>query len=797
MVVISNVVVAQENITYQKPSPGILALADYEKAPSVSMDTHKEVMLLSYSKTFKSLVDLNQKEMKLGGLRINPVTHITSSVNYVVNLKIRRVKNTASEPTQVSGLPGDAKISNISWSPDDSKIAFTHTSLTGVELWVIDVITCQASKITKARVNCILGDPYLWYSDSKRLLVKMLPENLPALVDNGNEIPDGPVISISGGKVSQNRTYPDLLKNRIDEQNFETLVISELNTVNLTGDMTPFMEQGAYSFFSFSPDGNFLLLNTIQKPYSYVVPFDRFPQRTTVFDLSGKEIKTVNVIPLNEIIPKGFSAVREGKRTMNWRNDKPATLYYVQALDGGDPSRKADFRDEIFSWEAPFTGNPVSLAKTELRFAGVTWGDDHTAVLSDSWTETRKTGTWLFNPSAPTEKPKLIFSRNMQDVYSDPGRFETRENQYGKRVLLMDKDDLFLNGNGYTSEGQFPFIDAFNLKTLKTKRLYQSSLTNKKEDIVSIVDIFKGIALVQIQSKNDFPNYFFRYFTQKEKTEQITFFRNPFESLKNVEKQVIKYQRDDGVELSGTLYLPPGYDKNSGKKLPLLIWAYPVEFKDINSAGQSTQNPNEFTFPNYGSFILYVINGFAVLDNASFPIVGEGEKEPNDTFVRQLVANGKAAIDAVDKLGYIDRSKVAVGGHSYGAFMTANLLTHCDYFACGIARSGAYNRTLTPFGFQREARNYWDVPEIYNEMSPFQNANKMKKPILLVHGEADNNPGTFTLQTERYFQALKGLGADARMVILPGESHGYAARENILHLLWEQEQFLDKYLKNK
>ena len=797
MIVISNIVVAQENITYQKPSPGILALADYERAPSVSMDTRKEVMLFSYAKTFKSLVDLNQKEMRLGGLRINPVTHITSSVNYAVNLKIRRVKDPGSEPTQVSGLPGDAKISNITWSPDDSKIAFTHTSSTGVELWVIDVNTCQASKITRARVNCTLGDPYLWYSDSKRLLVKMLPENLPALIDNENEIPDGPVISVSGGKVSQNRTYPDLLKNRIDEQNFETLVTSKLYTIYLTGEMTPFLGMNAYSFFSFSPDGNFLLLNTIQKPYSYVVPYDRFPQRTTVFDLSGKEIKTVNDIPLNEIIPKGFSAVREGKRYMNWRNDKPATLYYVQALDGGDPARKVDFRDEIFSWESPFTGNPVSLAKTELRFAGITWGDDQTAILSDSWTETRKTGTWLINPSAPNEKPKLIFSRNMQDVYSDPGRFETRENQFGKRVLLMDKGDLFLNGNGFTAEGQFPFIDAFNLKTLKTKRVYQSTLTNKKEDIVSIVDISKGIVLVQLQSKIDFPNYFFRNFKQKDKTEQITFFQNPFESLKNVEKQVIKYQRDDGVEMSGTLYLPAGYDKNSGKKLPLLIWAYPVEFKDKNSAGQSTQNPNEFTFPNYGSFVLYVINGYAVLDEASFPIVGEGDKEPNDTFTKQLVANGKAAIDAVDKLGYIDRTKVAVGGHSYGAFMTANLLTHCDYFACGIARSGAYNRTLTPFGFQREARNYWDVPAVYNEMSPFQNAEKMKKPILLVHGEADNNPGTFTLQTERYFQALKGLGADARMVILPGESHGYAARENILHLLWEQEQFLDKYLKNK
>ncbi|ULT45118.1 prolyl oligopeptidase family serine peptidase [Niabella defluvii] len=305
------------------------------------------------------------------------------------------------------------------------------------------------------------------------------------------------------------------------------------------------------------------------------------------------------------------------------------------------------------------------------------------------------------------------------------------------------------------------------------------------------------MALVQVQSSNEYPNYYFRNYKKKIAPVQITFNKNPFEAIANVHKEVIHYKRADGVDLSGTLYLPGGYDKAKKEKLPLLIWAYPQEFKDKNSAGQSDKNPNEFTFPYYGSFVYWVTKGYAVLDDASFPIIGEGTKEPNDNFIEQLVANGRAAIDAVDKLGYIDRSKVAVGGHSYGAFMTANLLTHSNDYACGIARSGAYNRTLTPFGFQSEQRNYWDVPEIYNTMSPFMNAQKIKKPILLIHGEADNNPGTFTLQTERYFQAIKGLGGQARMVILPKESHGYAAKENILHTLWEQEQFLDKYLKGK
>jgi dipeptidyl aminopeptidase/acylaminoacyl peptidase len=334
-----------------------------------------------------------------------------------------------------------------------------------------------------------------------------------------------------------------------------------------------------------------------------------------------------------------------------------------------------------------------------------------------------------------------------------------------------------------------------DVKSLKKKRLYTSNIKNGKEEIIDILNPSKGEILTTQQSPSLYPNYFKKNI-KSNKAEAVTHFANPFESIKDVYKEVITYKRNDGVTLTGTLYLPANYDRKAKKeKLPLLIWAYPTEYKDKNTAGQNTQNPNDFTFPYYGSFVYWTTKGYAVLDDAAFPIIGEGKTEPNDTFIPQLIANGRAAIDAVDQLGYIDRTKVAVGGHSYGAFMTANLLTHSKDYACGIARSGAYNRTLTPFGFQSEQRNYWDVPEIYNTMSPFMNADKMKTPLLLVHGDADNNPGTFTLQTERYFQALKNLGAPVKMVLLPKEAHGYVAKENILHLLWEQDQFLEKCLK--
>ncbi|UUV21624.1 S9 family peptidase [Paenimyroides aestuarii] len=788
--------IAQENITFQKPSKEILQLADYERAPSVSISTNKEWMVLSYRNTYKSLDELNQDELRLGGLRINPNTNISSTASFINNIKIKKINDKTE--TVVKGLPANAQISNVSWAPNETKLAFTNTTATGNELWVLDLEKATAKKLTNAILNANLGNPITWFRNSNELLIKVIPENRKPLIDAKKAIPTGPIVSnAEEGVVSQNRTYQDLLKNKTDEANFETIVTSELYTIDLNGTKKLFKKADLFAGETFSPDGNYVLLTTIQKPFSYLVPLSRFPMKTIAYKANGEEVKLVNDVPLNEVMPKGFMATRQGKRSMNWRSDKPATLFFVEALDGGDPAKSVEKRDALYTWEAPFNNEPELLTKTPQRFGGIAWGDEETAIVYDQWYDTRNIKTYLFNP---TKKSELvtIWDRNYQDIYSDPGDFQTKKNALGRYTLQKENNKLYLIGEGHTKEGQFPFIDELDLATLKTKRLYQSKLTDRLESISEIIDIKKGAVLVNIQSKNDYPNYYFRNINSKNDLKQITFNKNPFESIKDVHKEVIKYKRKDGVELSGTLYLPAGYDrKNPTEKLPLLIWAYPAEYKDKNSAGQSSANPNEFTFPYYGSFVYWAAKGYAVLDDAAFPIIGEGTQEPNDSFIEQLALNAEAAIDAVDKLGFIDRTRVGVGGHSYGAFMTANLLAHTKLFACGIARSGAYNRTLTPFGFQSEQRNYWEVPDVYNTMSPFMNAEKMKTPLLLVHGEADNNPGTFTLQTERYFQALKGLGAPVRMVILPKESHSYVAKENILHLLWEQEQFLDKHLKNK
>jgi dipeptidyl aminopeptidase/acylaminoacyl peptidase len=785
---------SQESLTYQKPPQEILELAEAPLAPSIRMDDKGENFVFLYRSNFKTIEELSETEMRLGGLRINPVTNIGSRENYYTNIKIRVGRKNLDEA--VKGLPENGRFTNFSWSPNQEKMAFTNTVSNGVELWVLDILTKSAKKITEPNLNANTRSPFSWFKDNNSLLIKLIPKEKLALIDTKTSIPTGPTISLSEqGVKAQNRTYQDLLKNPSDEHNFEQLVLSELYKVNLNGELTLWKESDMFINETFSPNGDYVLITTIKKPFSYLVPYYRFASETNIYDSDGTFVKTILEVPLIEDLPQGFMAVRKGKRNLSWRDDKPATLFWCEALDEGDPNIEVDFRDEVFQLNAPFTEEKTSLIKTIDRFAGIEWGNDETAIARDIWRNNRNTRSYLFNPSNNMVKPVVISDRNYQDDYNNPGNFVTKRNDYGREVLNLSNNNAYLIGDGYSEEGKFPFVDELNLKTLKTERLYHSNLTDKIEDISSVLDINKGDIIVRIESKNEYPNYFIRNIKKRNSIIPLTQFDNPFKSIQNVHKEVIKYQREDGLELSGILYLPTNYEK--GKKYPMIVWAYPREYKDKNSAGQSTSNSNEFTYPSYRSPIFWVTRGYVILDEAAFPIVGEGNEEPNDTFIKQLVANGKAAIDAVDNLGYIDRNKVAVGGHSYGAFMTANLLSHSSLFAAGIARSGAYNRTLTPFGFQAEERNYWESPEVYYAMSPFMHADTMKTPLLLTHGEADNNSGTYPLQSDRYFNALKGLGAPVRLVMLPKESHGYSAKESVLHVLWEQDQWLEEHVKNR
>ncbi len=785
---------AQVDLGYQLPDKAILDLVDAPLPPVVRINSKGTQALLMYRKSHKSIKELSEDELRLAGLRINPKTNIGSRTRFYYSIKLLDINS--GQQTKISGLPDEAKLAYASWSPDESKVAITVTDEQQVNLWIIDMATSTAKQISDFALNANMGRPMTWMKDSNALLVKALPDNLPPLINKATTVPFGPTISENAGKKAQNRTYQDLLKDKTDEKNFEQLAQSSLIKLNVDGSKSTWKEIGMYRGISPSPDGNHIMLTTVEKPFSYLVPYYRFPSKSSVYSNDGNLVKTLLEIPLIEDLPKGFMAVRKGMRNLQWRDDKPATVIWAEALDGGDPAREAEYRDAVYQQAAPFTNEKRHLVDLKNRMSYVQWCDDNTAVAYDRWFNDRNTKQYLFNPSNPAQDPIIISDRNYQDNYSDPGDFVTEKNEYGEYVLSKSNNKLLRIGDGNSDEGILPFIDEYDIISNTTKRLFRSPKNKKYERIVDAIDIKNGKYLTRIESNNEFPNYYIRDIKANTK-KAVTNFENPFASIQNINKEVINYKRDDGLDLSGTLYLPAGYDTNNPEKLPMLLWAYPREYKDKSTASQVTSSPYAFTYPSYGSPIFWVTRGYAVLDKAAFPIVGEGEEQPNDSFREQLVANGRAAIDAVDAMGYVDRDRVGVGGHSYGAFMVANLLSHSDDYAAGIARSGAYNRTLTPFGFQREERSYWEAPEVYYTMSPFMHAEKMKTPLLLIHGEADNNSGTYPMQSERYFNALKGLGAVVRLVMLPKESHGYAARESRLHMLWEQDQWLEKHVKNR
>ncbi|MEX0996131.1 MAG: prolyl oligopeptidase family serine peptidase [Flavobacteriaceae bacterium] len=784
---------AQIDLNYQTPHQDILSLADATMPPTMSINNDGSHAILIYRNQYISIEELSEKELRLAGLRINPKTNSSSRARSYTKISLFDLKT--KKERAVTGLPVDAKITNINWSNNQDKVAFINATQNGVALWVIDMKTGKATQLTEDNLNANMGNPATWLKDDSSLIVKVLPSDKQNLIDTENAVPTGPTISVNEeGQKAQNRTYQDLLKNTNDEANFETLVRSELWKVTLDGKKTKWKDAALYRSISPSPDGSYFLITEINRPFSYIVTYTRFPTAYNIYDKNGTLVKNLVDVPLIEELPKGFMAVQTGPRRISWRDDQPSTLVWAEALDGGDPETEVSHRDKVMQLQAPFTGNPKQIAQTKLRYSGIEWGKENLAILNSYWWNTRTARTEFFNPAAPSEEPVLFSERNYQDRYSDPGSFVTSRNEYGRNVLEIKDENLYLIGDGFSPEGKLPFVDRYSLRENKTERLYQAENGEMLESISRMMDVEKGSILTRLESSNEFPNYYLRNI-KTGTLEQLSSFENPFKAIQDVQKEVITYKRDDGLELSATLYLPVDYEQ--GKKYPMLMWAYPREFVDAASASQVTSSSNEFTYPYYGSPLYWVNRGYVVLDDAAFPVIGEDGEQPNDTFKEQLVANAKAAIDAVDNLGYIDRNRVAVGGHSYGAFMTANLLSHSNLFAAGIARSGAYNRTLTPFGFQAEERNYWEAPEIYYGMSPFMHADKMKTPLLLIHGEADNNSGTYPMQSERYFNALKGLGAPVRLVMLPNESHGYAARESIMHMLWEQDEWLETHVKNK
>lgn len=782
----------QNTLKYQLPPKEIVAIADAEETPGISISPDYQTIALLHRAGMVTVADLAREELQIAGLRIDPAVNGPSRSSYYIGISLMNIDGTGER--KLTGLPADARLGSFSWSPDGSKAAFTNTTDNAIDLWVMDVVTMGVKRVASG-LNMVFRGSFDWMPDNNSIIFRSVVEGRgPRPV--ASTIPDGPVIQENLGEMGAVRTFQDLLKDENDSRLFEYFANSQITIWNGTG-LVKVGAPGMYTGLNLSNDAKYMIVEKLQRPFSYIVTYSYFPSETEVWSMDGRKMATINSDPLRENLPRGLDQVFPGKRSIGWRADKPSTLVWVEALDGGDPEKEMEYHDQVYIMDAPFSGDPVKLIATAKRYGGITWGNENFAILNESSRKERVSVVYSFDPQNPQNSRKQIFELRSDNRYENPGRFMTeRSGERRGQLIFGDRGrSLFLTGQGSSPEGDKPFIDKYDIRSGKITRLWRSEAPYY-ESVSELIDANKLIAITTRQSVTEPPNYFMRNL-KNGKLDRITSFKDPYPQMAGVTKEMVKYKRKDGIDLTFDLYLPAGYDKEKDGPLPTILWAYPSEFQSADAAGQVSGSPYTFTRISAGSILVFVTQGYAILNNASFPIVGSDDVEPNDAFVEQLVMNAEAAIDKAVEMGVTDRNRVAVGGHSYGAFMTANLLAHSRLFATGVAQSGAYNRTLTPFGFQNERRTYWEAPDLYNAMSPFMNAEKVKDPILLIHGMADNNSGTFTIQSERLYGALKGHGAVVRLVVLPLESHGYSGRESVLHKQWEIYKWFDKYVKNR
>ena len=784
---LSNSTLAQDAVTYQTPPKELADLLLAKPTPSVSVDSKGEWMLLIERNNYPSVEEMAQPELRIAGLRINPNNFSPSRQNFINNLTLKNIKSGKSYP--ISGLPKNLLAANVSWSPNEKKIAFTNNTSTLVELYVVDVLTQKANKINKTNLNTVIGNAFTW-SDDQTIFYQTIVS--PAsMLPKKSLMPKGPTVQENLGKSAPSRTYQDLIKTPYDEDLFEFLATSQL-VKNVNGVETKIGKPSITNTFSLSADNKYFLSRTIKKPFSYLVPAFGFNSTVSIYDNTGKLVKVLAELPSSELSPSGFDNIMNVPNRFDWRDDEAATITWSMPLDSGKYKNKMDYHDIIYMLKAPFTSTPIELCKTKYRYAGITWGNAEVAFVRENLQSKQVNKISKLNPS--TGIMEILFERSNNDAYNSPGNPVLAKNKFSRNVIeIIDNKILLNNTTGSSPKGDLPFLSSYNLTTNETKQLWRCN-EESFEMITDVVDAEKMIVLTRRETQTDVPNYFLKNLINNT-TQQLTNFENPYPQMIGVKKEKVLYKRADGVDLTGNLYLPKGYDAIKDGTLPVIIWAYPREFENAKDAAQIRGSNYTFTRINYGSPIFWVTQGYAILDNAEMPIVGVEGKKPNDNFIDQLQMNAEAAINYLSKLGVGDKNRVAVGGHSYGAFMTANLLAHTSLFKAGIARSGAYNRTLTPFGFQNEDRTYWQAPELYFNMSPFSYADKIKTPLLMIHGEMDNNSGTFPIQSERLYNAIKGHGGTVRFVLLPYESHGYTGKENLLHLLWEENNWLEKYVK--
>lgn len=777
--------------------------------PSPSVSPSGDKILLVSTVEYPPIARVAEPFLRLAGVRVEPRNrskHDTPG-GYGIRPCVREMTlvTVASKKAQRIALPPGACPSGPHWSADGKRFFFENAAAESVELWVGDATTGDVRQIPGVRLNPMLDDSAEWLADQKSLIVKLVPDN-QGPPPPAPAVPIAPSIQEATGEKGESSTYEtrDTLKNKHDEALFDYYGTSQLAVVDATtGAIKRVGKPAIYATVDSAPDGVHVLVSTIKRPYSYLTTYDRFPHDVCVLDLSTSEERKIASLPLADRVP--IRGVRTGPRHFSWRATEPATLIWAEALDGGDWKAKVPARDKIMMLKAPFTGMPVEVARTEQRYSGFQWtATPSLAFLHEHDANRKWRRTFIVDIDAPKSKPVVLWDMSTDEKYKNPGSFIMKRLPNGYFVVRQDGDTVYLRGQGASPAGDRPFLDRLNLTTKKTERLFRSDKTSYEQVLAFASDKpNEKTILTWHESPSDPPNAFLRtigdavpnapegepaYASTRTAVTQLP---DPTPAVRAIKKRLVTYKRKDGLDLSFSLYTPPGYKE--GTRVPAILNAYPLDYADAKAAAQVTGS--EQTFTRLRQYQLLLLAGYAIIDKASFPIIGD-PKKAYDTYLEQLVADAKAAVDKAVEIGVVDPDRIGVTGHSHGALMTVNLLAHSDLFRAGVATSGSYNKTLTPFGFQNERRSVWEAQNVYLKASPFFFAHKMKYPVLIVHGEDDANPGTTPLQATKLFEAIRGNGGVTRLVMLPHEPHWYTAAESNEHLVAEMLRWFDKYVKN-
>lgn len=727
-------------------------LLESEPLPPAAVGPRRRYLLLVHERGLLSLDQLAEPAIEIAGRRINPRTAARHApIDYYA---LTLVDLETGERSRVP-LPENVTIGFPAWSPDGTKFAFTVRHSNGTELWVGDPRTARASVVVDA-LNASRGRPCTWAPDSRRLYCKRLAhENRLA------EVPAAAGAAL--GRYAQQGAYgqPVMLSREL----VAGLLESQLVRVDsATGRHQAVGSPAAIESVRPAPGGGRLLVTRIHEPYPRVSGVDRVLRVTEVWDRHGEVA----------------AELPDDTRAVSWNAAAPATLTWVERRDG---------RDHVVELTPPYEGRARDVFELPNSFSGLRWlGDTSAAIVHDYDADAGRTTMWRVGfGRGGTNAERLV-----RYASGSPRLPITLSNGRGGAPVLVHDGGFYVRGETETERGRRAFLDRISLADGGAERLWESRAAGH-ETLVDVLSADAAVLLTRYESSSEPPRYFA---TASAGTTlwSITSSERAAAPLADARRLRLRYERGDGVALGGSLHLPPGYEGT--ERLPLVVWAYPRRFGTAADAMPAQHVADRFPGLERALRLFFVLRGYAVLDEVSMPIVGR-PGEANDTFIEQVKANAEAAIGAAEATGFVDGSRVAVAGHSYGAFMVANLLAHSDLFEAGAALSGAYNRTLTPFGFQTERRTLWEAPETYLAMSPILYSHRIDAPLLLVHGLLDDNAGTSPLQSTQFYEAIRGNGGDAGLLLLPWEGHSYRARESVMRTAARLLDWFDRHVKDK